>query len=468
MRATQHEETLDSNVVGIEQGLLGGQRLLNTILEFFRSVPDPRTRAASIEYDLHEVLNAAFALFVLRFPSLLKFEEHWMESVVRENIQNVFQVSSVPSDTQMREILDDLVPQALRPLFKQLVGLAVQSKALLPYRFYEGKYLIAMDGTGFFSSDKIHCSSCLVRDQRKGTEQRYQHQMLCGAIVSPDHRTVIPLYPEQIGVDDGSDKNDCERNAMKRFLIQFRQDFPKLEGIILGDALSANIPQVEQIRCAGLSFILNVKPGSQKTLFRSAKGGALRGEMKKHVVVDTIGDKVKKKRTRTYFWINEVLLSHTDQDYTVNFLDFTETIEWVCKGKKTKRQVHFSWITDFYLTENNVETIMRGGRTRWGIENDLFNTIKNRDFHFEHNYGHGYKYLSNLLAVLMVLAFLFDQLQQLGCKLFKKALIAKKRKSYLTEDIRNSFKGNVIYQSWQQLISSLVYPKRYTLQPAPT
>jgi hypothetical protein len=80
-------------------------------------------------------------------------------------------------------------------------------------------------------------------------------------------------------------------------------------------------------------------------------------------------------------------------------------------------------ITDFHLTQSNIEKIAQGGRARWKIENESFNTIKNKGYHFEHNYAHGYKYLSNLLATLMMLVFLFDQLQELGCKLFKKAVI---------------------------------------------
>jgi hypothetical protein len=446
---------------------LDGQKLLDTIFDFFGRVPDPRPRQASIQYELDDVIKAAFAIFVLRFPSLLNFEEHLQKPVIRQNIERIFQVTNVPSDTQMREILDEVAPRQLRIIFKYLVGLALQSKALADYKFYEGKYLVAVDGTGFFSSSEISCASCLEKDQRKGTEKLYQHQMFCGAIVAPDQRTVIPLYPEQVGVDDGREKNDCERNAAKRFIRQFREDFPKLDAIILFDAIGGNIPQIEQIRFAGLSFIISVKPGSQKTLFKSAVGGAKRGEMKGHTVVDFLGTKVKKKRTRKYFWINEVLLSNTDQDFTVNFLDFTETIEWECKGKHRVQKVHFGWITDFHLTKNNVETIMKGGRARWSIENDQFNTIKNRDFHFEHNYGHGYKNLSNFLATLMILAFLFDQLQQLGCKLYKKALQQCIRKSYFTEDIRLNFK-KIHFNSWRQLIHYLASPESFILKPAPT
>lgn len=450
-----------------EPSALGGQRLLDLIDEAFRQLPDPRPRPSNCKYELHDVLNAAFAMFALKFPSLLQFENNALSGVIGENLRTLFRITEIPSDTQMREILDDVPPQHLRPIFKKLIGMAVSSKALLPYRFYEDKYLVSVDGTGMFSSNEIHCSSCLERNQRKGTELLYQHQIFAGAIVAPDQKTVIPFFPEPIGRNDGQDKNDCERNAFKRFIAQFREDFPRIEAIIVSDAIGATIPQIEQIRFSGLSYILGVKPGSHKTLFRSVKGMAKRGEMKKHVVTEMIGEKVKKKRTRTYYWANGALLSHTDGDFTTNFLDFTETIEWECKGKPKEKKVHFSWVTDFHLTKNNVEQITQGGRARWRIENETFNTLKNRGYHFEHNYGHGYQYLSNLLADLMMLAFLFDQLQEMGCKIFKKALLASGRKLYLWQHLSSVFQM-IRFSSWQQLMSLLANPGAYEIRPAPT
>jgi hypothetical protein len=449
------------------QSALAGQKLLDLILESFGQIQDPRVRQSAVKHELADVLSAAFAMFAFKYPSLLKFETEVLEDqIVRENLSSLFRMSDVPSDTQMREILDDVMPDELRPVFKQLIQLATQSKALLPFRFLEDKYLIPLDGTGFFSSSEIHCSSCLVRSQRKNTEKLYQHQLVSAAIVSPDQKTVIPLFPEPVGRNDGEEKNDCERNAFKRWVTKFREDYPRLPAILVTDAIGASIPQIEQLRYANLSYILSVKPGSQKTLFRSVKGMAKRGEMKKHVATEVIGQKVKKKITRTYYWVNGALLSNTDPDFSVNFVDFTEKTEWVCKGKRKVEKVHFSFITDFHLTQNNIEKIVQGGRARWKIENETFNTLKNKGYHFEHNYGHGYKSLSNLLATLMMLVFLFDQLQELGCKLFNKALSRAKRRSYLWPRMLSTIQM-VRISSWEMLMSLIAFPNSYELKPAP-
>ena len=99
-----------------------------------------------------------------------------------------------------------------------------------------------------------------------------------------------------------------------------------------------------------------------------------------------------------------------------------KTIQWVGKrGKLKEKRVHYTWITDLGIFDSNCEELAQAGRTRWKIENEMFNTLKNQGYKFEHNFGHGYKNLSTNMAQLMMLAFMCDQLQALGCKLFRKA-----------------------------------------------
>ena len=82
-----------------------------------------------------------------------------------------------------------------------------------------------MDGTGSFGSKKVSSASCLTKKQRDGTTTYYQ-QVLGASLVHPDHQVVIPLAPEMIIPQDGSTKNDCERNAARRFVANFRGDYP--------------------------------------------------------------------------------------------------------------------------------------------------------------------------------------------------------------------------------------------------
>ena len=124
-----------------------------------------------------------------------------------------------------------------------------------------------MDGTGYFQSEKVHCANCLEKHYKRSGKTIYSHQMLGGAIVHPERREVIPVAPEPIIKQDGSKKNDCERNAAKRFLTKLRQDYPRMPFIIIEDALSANAPHIRELKRHQLHFILGVKPGDHTYLF---------------------------------------------------------------------------------------------------------------------------------------------------------------------------------------------------------
>lgn len=117
---------------------------------------------------------------------------------------------------------------------------------------------------------------------------------------------------------------------------------------------------------------------------------------------------------------------------------------------------HFSWVTDLRVTKRNVYKLMRGGRARWKIENETFNTLKNQGYHFEHNYGHGEQNLSVVFAMLMMLAFLVDQTQQLCCGLFQAVWSKLGSKRHLWERIRALFTEYEL-ESMQQLLEGLFY-----------
>ena len=133
----------------------------------------------------------------------------------------------------------------------------------------------------------------------------------------------------------------------------------------------------------------------------------------------------------------------------VNFLEYWEI-------HPNGRQQHFSWVTDFWLTEQNVSRIMRGGRSRWKIENETFNTLKNQGYQFEHNFGHGQQNLSVVFAVLMMMAFLVDQTQQLCSPLFRKVWKKLGSKKMLWERMRSFFQEHVVF-SMQEVFEALYY-----------
>ena len=355
-------------------------------------------------------------------------------------MKHLYQVDEAPCDTYLRERMDNVEPNEIRGAFKEVFSALQRGKALEQFSFIEGHYLLLCDGTGFFSSKNVHCKNCCEKHHRDGTVT-YSHMMLGAVIAHPDHKEVIPLCPEPIVKTDGTKKNDCERNASKRLLADFRREHPHLPVILAEDGLAANAPHLRLCQKLDLRFITVVKPDGNKTLFDWLKGVS----MSEHVVRDDHGRILEKAR-----FYNGVPLNDANPDLEVNFVEY-----WTydLKGNQT---YHNTWVTDLEITINNVLDITKGGRARWKIENETFNTLKNQGYNFEHNYGHGYKNLSTIFAYLMMLAFLIDQAQQLCCGLFQALLTKLKSKGRLWHQLRAAF---ILFKidSWTDLFQGLLY-----------
>src|SRR6266567_5020438 len=415
---------------------LSADALFHLVRSGFANIPDPRGDDGDIA--LADALMSAFAMFSLKAPSLLAFDKERAEG----NLHTIYGIERVPCDTHMREILDPISPKWLRPAFKSVFRQLQRGKALEAMTWLDGHYLLALDGTGYFSSKTIHCASCLRRVHRNGSIT-YAHQMLGAAIIHPDQRAVIPLMPEPIVNRDGTDKNDCERNAAKRFVAKLRQDHPHLKFIVTEDSLSSNAPHIVTLQDYDLHYILGVKEGDHAYLFQQVQAAEHAGRVTSYERHDRAAGLVHRFR-----FLNDVPLNASNVEVRVNFIEY-----WEMGAEKVQ---HFSWITDLRVTTRNVFHLMRGGRARWKIENETFNTLKNQGYHFDHNYGHGEQQLSVVFAMLMMLAFLVDQTQQHCCALFQAVWAKLGSKRLLWERMRALFYDYAL-ESMQQLLEALFY-----------
>jgi len=408
----------------------------------------PEFRTGDIEISIPDALMSAFAMFSLKDPSLLQFDKRRNEDAESQNLKNIFGIDNIPSDSRMREICDEINPeQYLSPIFKVPFRHLQRGKDLEPMVFYNGCYLLNLDGTGFFSSKKVNAPYCMKKVDKKTGETTYYLQMLGAAIVHPDFKEVIPLCPEMIIKQDGTTKNDCERNAAKRFFKQLRKDHPHLPLIINEDALSPNAPHIRDMEKYNLHYILGVKPKDHKFLFNFVQDAVQDGR----TIEFTIEDKDNSDITHRFRILNNVPLNYSNQELKVNFIEY-----WEYSGKKDKVTYHNTWVTDFTLSKKNAYTIMRGGRARWKIENETFNTLKNQGYNLGHNYGLGEKHLAEVFAMLMMLAFLVDQIQQLCSHLFQLVWKKLESKKLLWESIRSYLKS-FLFESMAMLYEALLY-----------
>ena len=421
--------------------MLNADYLFSIIKNNFKAVPDWRKSNSKIS--IADSLMSAFAMFNLKDNSILQFEKRLQVETTKNNLKAIYQIENVPSDSRMREINDEVDPSYLSGSFKDVFRPLQRGKELNKFKFLGKYYLVLMDGTGYFTSDKIHCENCLVKESKKTGIITYSHSMLGAVIAHPKMKEVIPLCPEPIIKQDGQKKNDCERNAGKRLLGKIRSDHPKLPMIIVEDALASNMPHINELQKNNMSFILGVKPAGNKFIFEHVNEQVSNSDnVEDFTIIDG-------NTTQRYRYINNVPLNERNQDFKVNFFEYWEESD---KGKWK----HFSWITDLEINQNTIKRLVKAGRARWKIENETFNTLKNQNYNFEHNYGHGSKNLSVNLALLMMLAFLVDQIQQLCCKYFQAALEKEERKLYLWQKVREIFNVFAL-QSWQELLEAIIY-----------
>ena len=423
------------------KGMLSVKKLTDEVCASFGKITDPHHGSIS----LRDCLMSGYAMFSLKYPSLLQFDQDCREGITGHNLKTVYQIQQAPSDTQMRERLDKVSPRQLRPAFKRILAQCQRSKHLELFKYMDGRYLMPIDGTGYFYSKSVHCEHCCEKHHRNGSVS-YYHQMLVASIVHPSQKVVLPFAPEAIMKSDGSSKNDCERNATKRFLEDLKREHPHLKLIITGDGLFSNGPLIKHLLSDGHRYILVAKEKDHKALFEDFCSLP----QSSHKITE--GD-----ITHGFHWINGLPLNDSHPDLLVNVLEYTEHH---ANGKKQR----WVWVTDFQLNQKNVFRIMEGGRARHKIENETFNTLKNQGYHFEHNFGHGKQHLGTVFGNLMLLAFFVDQLSQLGCKVFNKALKRLLSKRRLWERLRMHFFGFFI-SSIEDLWTSLAFGHKTSLTP---
>ena len=419
---------------------LNADSLFSIVRKDFQKIPD--RRADNTKISLDDALMSALAMFQLKDPSLLAFDRRRQEEP--ENLHTVFGIKTIPCDSQMRTLLDPLALSSLRSPFCSVFRQVQRGKDFEKMAFYDGHYLLSGDGTGYYSSSKVSSPYCLSKKSKNG-EILYYQQMYAASFVCPGCKVVIPTFPEIIIQQDGSTKNDCERNAAKRYYEKFRQEHPHLKVIVIEDGLSSTGPHIRDLKRLNLRFILGAKPGDHESLFTQLKQAAEDGTATE---ID-MRDPDDREKMHFFRFVNQVPLNKSNPDLLINVLEYWQI-------DKDEKITKFSWVTDISITEENVFQLMKAGRARWKVENETFNTLKNQGYNLGHNYGLGKKNLSAVFTILMMLAFLIDQVQQLSCWLFQDALQKTQSKRNMWEKIRGFF-YNYRVESMETILRSIAH-----------
>ncbi|WP_396133383.1 ISNCY family transposase [Acaryochloris sp. 'Moss Beach'] len=382
---------------------IGPQALISAMLAGFSDLRDLR-KGRNKQYRVEDALMSAFSLFFMQSSSFLQYQRQMATKKGRSNAKSLFGIEQIPCDNQIRSLLDPVAASAVCSGFESLHQCLESNGKRHPYKCFEQGYLVALDGTEYFSSQEVHCPQCSQRHHRNGRVS-YFHQVVTPVMVKPGCNQVLNLAPEFIRPQDGHDKQDCETTAAKRWIEAHPIADTDVGVTLLGDDLYSRQPMCQTALEHGYGFIFVCLPTSHEELYEWLEYLEKAGEMNRHQVCRYQGAKPLLYQFR---YVNRVPLNAQQPALEVNWCEVTVI------DKRKNKQVYFNtFVTQHLITHETIEAIVEAGRSRWKVENENNNVLKTKGYHLEHNFGHGQEHLAELLVTLNLLAFLMHTILEL-------------------------------------------------------
>jgi len=422
------------------------QELLSSIRGALDRLPEHR-RGQNTRYSLTEAGMSAFAVFYMQSPSFLAHQRDMQRQRGQHNAQSLFGVEKIPSDSQLRNLLDPLDPAGLRSPFWEIYERLEAGGHLADYTGVAGTRLISLDGTQYFNSQKLHCPNCrtTVRDE----QPYYSHAVMLAVVCAPDQEHVVCLEPEFITPQDGHEKQDCEQQATKRWVKRNAERFAPGTVTILADDLHCHYPLCTLLQQHHMHYILTCKPASHAALYEEL----LLLEQVAGAITTQVVEKWRgpHRERWVYRWAEQLPIRGDLDTIMVNWCELT-----IFAVETDEQLYHCAWATDHPVNAQTVPEIVASGRSRWKVENEGFNVLKNRGYHFEHNYGHGQQHLSSVLLTLLLLAFLCHSALGLGCATYQAVRRELGARRTFFNDLR-TLTRYFYFPSWQRLLTFMYH-----------
>ena len=417
-------------------------------------LPDTR-RGKNIQYAIKDAARGAFAVFFTQSPSFLAHQQTLRQAKGSSNAEHLFGITQIPCDNQIRTLLDPVPPAHLFAMFATITEAVTTAGVVDSFRAVADTVLIALDGTQYFSSQRISCVNCTQKTAPTGTVT-YSHSAITPVIVAPGKTEVLALEPEFITPQAGHAKQDCEQEAAKRWVRRLAPQLPFTNVTVLGDDLFCHQPFCALLVEHQWNFILVCKPESHPTLYRwiafLTKADRL-GVVRERQWNGTFGE------IWTYRFTNGVPLRGEQPALRVNWRELTITHE------KTGAQLyHNAFATLHPLTATTVQALVAAGRARWKVENENNNVLKTKGYHLEHNFGHGMQHLAAVLVTLNLLAFLFHTAFALLDAKYHVLRAALGARQTFFNDIR-TLTRYFVFDSWDHLLTFML--QQLELEPPP-
>lgn len=422
------------------------EELLASVRGALDHLPEHRS-GQNTQYTLTEAGLCAFSVFYMQSPSFLAHQRDMQRQRGQHNVESLFGVERIPSDSQLRNLLDPVDPAKLRAPFWEIYAQLEAAGHLTAYTGALGTRLISLDGSQYFSSQKVHCPNCRVAMHDE--QAYYSHGVLVAVMNAPEQEHVICLDPEFITPQDGHEKQDCEQQAIKRWVKRNADRFEPNTITILTDDLHCHYPLCKLLQAHHMHFILTCKEPSHPALYEEVHLlESVPGAVSTQVVEKWYG---RRRERWIYRWAEQVPIRGDLETIMVNWCELT-----ILDGATDKRLYHCAWATDHPVTEQTVPEIVADGRSRWQVENEGLNVLKNHGYHFEHNYGHGQQNLSSVLLTLLLLAFLCHTALGLSCPTYQAVRRELGARRTFFNDLR-ALTRYFYFPNWQRLLTFMYH-----------
>lgn len=410
--------------------------LIKTVTHFFpglwkqlQALPDKRQQS-KVDYPGPMLLLIVILGLLLKTGSMRGFRGMATDPCVR-NLQVMSRrlfgcefPDRFPDETTLADYLVGQDPEAIGEVRCGLVRELVRGRVLEGFRLLGRFYLVAIDGTGCLVFANKHCDHCLTKKHKSGAIT-YYHPVLEAKLITRNGMS-ISIGTEFIE-NEAPDvsKQDCELKAFYRLAAKLKKDFPQLPICLLLDGLFANSPVMAICENADWSYLITFKAGSLPTLYDEYRRTRELAAQSK-----TVGTS---RGSRFHQWTNGL-------EHDAHALNVLECNEVTSPYSRT-----FMYITNIEVTEENIQELTQGGRDRWKIENEGFNTQKNGGWELEHAYS---KSLvgAKVVYLLIQIAHLFEQLlvrgslhewmrkARISVKVFSRRLFAVLTETTINED----------------------------------
>lgn len=417
-------------------------------------LPDAR-RGKNTQYSIKDAALGAFAVFFTQSPSFLAHQQTLHHAKGVSNAERLFGMTQIPCDTQIRRLLDPVSPDELVPLFATLTTALTAAGVVDTFRTFDDTVLIALDGTQYFSSQRLSCVNCTQKMAATGTVTS-SHSAITPVIVAPGKAEVLVLEPEFITPQDGHAKQDCEQEAAKRWLRRQAPQLPFTNVTVLGDDLFCHQPFCALVVEQHWNFILVCKRESHPAMY---------GWIDYLAKADQVAE-VRERHWNgrfgelwTYRFATTLPLRAEQPMLKVNWCELTITHE-----QSGEQLYHNAFATCHALTATTVQAVVAAGRARWKVENEHNNVLKTKGYHLEHNFGHGKQHLAAVLVTLNVLAFLFHTIFALLDAKYQLLRAALGARQTFFNDIR-TLTRYFVFESWEHLLTFMLQQLELTLPP---